>query len=203
MGSPAVRARHPKYVLASAAARPDGGRALRALVDPEVLRRIEDASPLEWLPIEVDVAVARAAHGALGAGGAREFYRDLFREACRSPLLGPVLESAKRMYGAERAAYAKLIPAGWGVMLRDCGTWRIEPDGPGRVDLVLEWLPPACVDHPAWIDGVAASFSAMLEAASVRATVERILLEAGSRSAVLALLWEADAELRALHVGKP
>lgn len=100
-------------------------RAILAAVETDDLHKIEGASPLEWLPVEVHMRLVRAAFVELDAPGFVALYRRAANQNLRSPLLR-ALATGARMLG--RNALMDVLPRGWRIVVRNCGRVRVVRD---------------------------------------------------------------------------
>ena len=161
MPEPAVRARHLKSTLA-AADRTPARAAIRDAMAAPVIDCIAASSGFDWLPVEYDVALVRAIHGALGDAGHDAFSRAVILEAFDGLLLGPIVRLALAVKGRDPDAWIRWVPKAWPLVFRNCGSWTLGAAVPGEARLTLEGLPPVCFDDPVWTHSVASSVSALL-----------------------------------------
>jgi hypothetical protein len=191
----AVRARHHKAVMASAS-RLEATKygAIRARYGRERLAALEAAAGTAWLPVEDDVLLAGAVHDALGLHRFARFYREHFQGAFRTPLFRPIMDGALALFGSKPGLWARTIPPGWSVVFRDCGHWEIVRSLPGTVELALRDLPDACLRDDVWLGAVAASLSAMIDAARVAGGVECVAFDRASREAAFAYRWQEPVD---------
>src|SRR5512146_226981 len=163
---PEVRARHLQTVLASIEQLPEPGRSkVVSTLDPAVLPSVEGATGLEWLPMELDVAVTHAVHRALGPPEFQRFYRTLFADVFRGPVFRSFAKAAHAVFGDDPAGWMRWLPEMWNISFRNCGRWSIAPGGAGRAGLILSELPPGPVADRVWPTAVAAALSASLDIA--------------------------------------
>ncbi len=172
-GEPAVRARHLKALLSFADRQPGEVAArVRQRMGPEALRRIADASGIEWLPFELDLDLTRHVHAVLGPDEFVRFFRQQTLAAFEGPLLKTLVDTAVRMFGLDPMSWARWVPMGWSLLFRNCGAWTSETAVPGTVVLRLSGAPAAAAGDPVWPDSVAASLSALVDMARARGRVE-------------------------------
>ena len=171
------------------------------------LTSIECAGPLVWLPVAADLALQRALAEILGAERTREFALASLRELWAGSLLQPLLITAVGIFGLHPGSFAKLVPAAWGLLYRDCGRWTVGEARPvaqivghgeaqgtrdrREVELHLRDLPPACADEPAWIGAVETVLHAVLILCDVdeRGEVEIVDRDPRSGAACFRLSW--------------
>ncbi len=186
MADPAlVRARHMKSRLEAIRKLPaaDAERVL-ARIPPELERHVAEASSIDWLDMRIDLEVTRAIHAGLGEAGFARFFREAQAEAFSGPLLKIVVEAVLRVFRWDAAAFAGWVGKGWGLVFRNCGTWRTERVGPGEAQLRIEALPPECAEDDVWLRSVSHSLSAFFAVANApgECTLDAIDAAAGTAS---------------------
>lgn len=158
---PAVRARHMKSLLdAVERLAPEDGARVRGLVPEPLVRSVADATSIDWLPLEANLALTRAVHAGLGDPSFRRFFRDQLVEAFSGPLLRVIVEAALRVFRVDATSFTAWVGRGWGLVFRDCGAWTVERAGPGSARLRIDGLPRACVEDEIWLRSVAHSLDA-------------------------------------------
>jgi hypothetical protein len=191
---PVVRGRHLKALLAALAAHPEGGQVL-ARLPSDLRRQIGQASGLDWLPVERNVAVTEAVYDGQGAPAADRFFRDQSLEAFQGPLFQTLVSTAIKIFGLDAGAFVGWIPTGWNVVFRGVGAWSGAEAGPGPDTLQLQvtGLPAVCAESPVWLRSVGHSFEAVLVVARVPGAVELQPRPRGSRDATYRFRWGARA----------
>ena len=158
---PAVRARHMKNLLASIERLPpDERERVAVLVPAPFVQAIADATGVDWLPLETNLVVTRALHGALGDARFHRFFRDQLAESFSGPLLGVIVDAALRVFRVDATSFTSWVGRGWGLIFRQVGEWTVERAGPGMARLRIEALPAACVHDEIWLRSVAHSLDA-------------------------------------------
>ena len=179
-----------KTLLASVDRLPAGrAAAIRGALGPETVRLVEDASGVEWLPLEANVRLSHALHAVLEPGEFDAFHRSHFLTACRGPLFGAILDGVVAMFGYDLDAWARFVPTGWSATFRECGRWSIAPRASGVVEMVLRDLPARCVLDRVWPSSVAASLSALLDLGQADGAVDLLELRRRRAEAVYLLRW--------------
>jgi hypothetical protein len=191
---PVVRGRHLKINIAAVTSRP-GGAALVARLPSGMLRQVEEASGLDWLPVEHDVAMARVLYEVMGADEADRFYRDQGLASLQGPLLETMLRIAMETLGLEPASLVGWVPKGLLMLYRGVGTWSVGELGSGRdrVRLDASGLPPVCAAEPSWLRAVSQALSALLIVAEVTGRVELLPRDHVTRDASFEFSWGAAA----------
>jgi hypothetical protein len=113
-----------------------------SLVGNASLSTVRQAGVLTWLPAEHHHAVATALDQALGAEGARHFWRDLMVLSFERSLLRPLVDGGLRVFGRTPRSVLRLSPQAYSLIARQCGVLSIS-DGraPGSVRVAFDALP--------------------------------------------------------------
>jgi hypothetical protein len=158
---PLVRARHMKSILeAVEKLPPQEAERVRALVTPEIVQAVRDATSVDWLPVETNLTVTRSIHQALGEAAFYRFFRDMLRDSFSGPLLRIIVEAAFRVFRVDAASFAGWVGRGWGQVFRSCGSWVVDRVGDGEARLRIESLPDVCLRDDVWLRSVAYSLDA-------------------------------------------
>jgi hypothetical protein len=192
MPDPLVRARHLKLVLAAADRQPQR-QLIRERLGPTRTADIESASGTDWLPIEHDVAMARALEAVLGQEGLATFNREMMQQSLHGPLLRTLVDLATHFIGRDPGAWASWIPRGWMLMFKGFGRWTVIRSGEREVTLTLDQLPPVCAADAVWPRSVASSLSGLLPGVGATGTVELERVDPAGGAIVYAMRWQAGA----------
>ncbi len=150
-----------KNLLASIERLPAEDRDRVLMIVPEPIRTaVADATGVDWLPLEANLVVTRAVHGALGDARFERFFRDQLAEAFSGPLLRVIVDAALRVFRVDATSFTSWVGRGWGLIFRDCGEWTVEGAGPGMARLRIEALPAPCVHDEVWLRSVSHSLDA-------------------------------------------
>ena len=184
-----MRARHLKATLARVAMSPRQPAVLAAL-PAGLVERVEEAYGGDWLPLDLDVVLARAIRGALSPAEHHAFCVGAVRSSFEGPLLGALVHAALAVLGRDVRRIAGWVPKGWALTFQEAGAWavRAAPDLP-QVELTLSALPPVCTADDAWVAAVASSLSAICDLAGVEGRVRLLRLDADQRRADYLLRW--------------
>ena len=142
--APEVRAAHLKLLVAALATELGGPRAeaVRALVPAWILRRIEAAARLDWLPVDYLVALCDAveqrAEGDLERWGA-----GILRVLLQSPLVRAAYETTIALSRRDPAVVVPRLLVAWPLLYSGCGDLVVAETSPGAVRLVQAKVPPA------------------------------------------------------------
>lgn len=172
------------------------GAELREHLGDAHLTSIECAGPLVWVPVAADIELQAGLASVLGREQAQQFLRASLREVWTGSVLQPLVRTAVGIFGLHPGSLARLVPAAWSLLYRDCGSWIVHeppanaPSDRGKsVELRLDGLPEACARAKPWLAAVATILHALLILCDVAGEVELLEGEAGSGAARFRLCW--------------
>ncbi len=154
----------------------DQAQRVRDAVDPDVLRAIESATRVAWLPVELDLELSEAVDRILGPQALTDWSRLAMQDSFRGPLLGPVVDGAVRLFGLHPGRLAKVFPRGWTQIYRGCGDLKTEPSGGDSVRISHVAPPELLRVSDVFHRSVAGAFSALFDVARVRGEVSVVVL---------------------------
>jgi len=188
---PAVRARHMKSLIGAIEQLPpeESGRVLRLVSEP-VRRVVADATGIDWLPLESNLAVTRAVHGGLGDARFHRFFQDQLVESFSGLLLRPIVEAALRVFRVDAAAFASWVGRGWGLVFHGVGEWAVERAAPGEARLRIDHLPEACLKDEIWLRSVSHSLDAFWVIARTAGTCAYVGRDLASGVAAYEMRWK-------------
>lgn len=114
---------------------------VRTRIGAERLARVEDASRIAWLPLELDVCIAEAVDAEAGRAGLRTWLRAGVERSAATPLLSPFISSARAIFGLTPHGFLRRAPQMWTVMYRDCGRAGYERTGEREALVMLVEAP--------------------------------------------------------------
>lgn len=162
---------------------------VRAALDPMSLTRIETASRLAWLPIDLDVELTRAVFSVAGMGRAQEIFRHGMIASLDAPLLRPIRVAAGALFAGSIRDVLGWTPRVWSTIYRDCGAVALVERGPGSVDLNISGLPRSILAYPNYLLGTAATVEAVFDAFGVQGRIDLIGPNLNESSAILRARW--------------
>lgn len=173
-----LRARQLQMLLAHIDRLPDAERrAVCARIDPSSVVRVQSATPLEWIPMSISTAMARAVTDTLGRDRARAFFKDQFAATLSNAVLGSLVGAITRHISTDPRPGLRWLARGHDMLFKGVGKLSVEID-PVKPEAIftLSDLPPELAGDSVWLDRYAWS------AASVqllwRATTECEVIEA-------------------------
>jgi hypothetical protein len=154
--------------------------ASRILADlpPQHLRRIEQASRSDWLPIEIELTLTRTVLDAVGEEGLRRWSSAALKRALDSSLFKPLLDTAVRLFGLSPPGLFKMVPQGWKRAFRGAGELTVVAEGPETLLVDLVGLPEEMRDR-SYVLTIGASFYALLDACKVVGDIREVEPPAG------------------------
>lgn len=159
---------------------------LRGALPAETLRRIESASPSEWLPAAWEIAMLRAVHARGGDAAVRALAGEVGRVARDVPVFRPLLSATLAMLARHREALVRFVFASFDLAMRNAGR-RGAVVGDGRVvRLWHEDIPAA-----AWDRTLNLRICGSIEALELKGVAPRVEVDwtEGSPRAVYTLTW--------------
>jgi hypothetical protein len=143
---------------------------IEAALPREVRDGLAAASGVDLLPAAWDVAVVRAIDEVLGRDGMRRVARATMVESLSGPLLGNLLSTALRLFGASPGAILGWAGRAFGHVTLDCGTLRLTGADEASARLVLEGMEPA-IAQPAYVDAIGATMESIFDVCRVTGSV--------------------------------
>jgi len=165
------------------------GDRVRVSLKPDVLEAIETASPISWLPVELDVELTECFFQVAGAERARRAFREALARSIERPLLRPLVDGALGLFGRNPTKILRWVPKAWSLIYRDCGEMRCTHAGEGSARLELGLLPPPIVHSSCYLTGTAATVSAFFDWLDIEGQVRLEGPCATTQTAVFHLSW--------------
>lgn len=160
--APQMRASHLKSNLESLS---DLGAAQELAVRravPDVVRQVDDASRVAWLPLDLDIQLTEAVEREVGRERMKRWGRDAIARSAESPLLRPVMVGLRAM-GLTPHTALKRAPYAWTLIYRGCGDLEYQHVGDTEAALVHEWVPTPMLRTPSYLHGIAGAFDGAIE----------------------------------------
>lgn len=189
---PAVRGSHLKEDLeALAELGPELEERIRSRISPLTLRTIEDATRVDWLPVELNAELAEAVFDEGGDAKTRAWARASFRLSLGA-FFKPLLETVMRLFDPTPHRIYTFVPRAWPAVYRCAGAASVAEHGPLESRITLTDLPPALMRN-AFLRAVGGTFESALELAHVEGRVTLLPWTAESRTATWSATWEKPA----------
>jgi hypothetical protein len=136
---------------------------VREAMDPAVLKSIETASRISWLPLTHHIAltecICRVGDRELGY----TICRQMLLESFSQPFLKPLFRGALAVLGPSLDKFVRWTPKAWYGLYRDVGRLSWLPGDARSCSLRLESAHPLILESSDYIEGIAGSFSAFFE----------------------------------------
>ena len=161
---------------------------VRAALAPDDVRMVHDASPLAWLPVELNLRATEATWRALGPGAREAFFAALGDQDFDSTLLKSTVTTAIRLCGVDPSRLMRWVPRGWSQVFRDDARIAVVDVSANELRIVFDDLPAALARSRAWTESCAASMTAFYRATRRQGTVS-VEAEPDARRMVLVFRW--------------
>ncbi len=161
----------------------------RARVDAQVLKELERASSLMWVPIEKSVQLTAALDAVLARRDCLELYRragDLFTN---DPMSTSVVNRSAKLFGLKPKAILKSSVVTWGMISRNCGTqiYRERPSSQ-EADVVWSDVPEVATNSRPFMEHYVGALSVLFTLCSVKGTIDP-MIDFAKRQIVLRIKW--------------
>ena len=163
---------------------------VRAEMDPAVLKDIETASRISWLPLGHHVALTECTYHEGSRGQGSEICRQAVLESFAQPFLSPIIRGALTVLGPSMADFSRWTPKAWVALFRGVGELAWVPGGAGASTLLLAPAHPQILRSPDYIEGIAGSFSALFE---ITHTTGTIRARADDSRVIFDLTWTSQS----------
>lgn len=163
MAVPSIRASflHSNFE-ALATLGPIAVRRVRARLPEQVIGDAEGATKVAWLPVEYDVLLTEAVEAELGPRVMHDWTREGVLRSTNTPLLSPLVRSARAIFGLSPHGFLKRAPHGFGTLYRHCGAMSYADAGERTAAITWGELPDAIVRSDAYCRAIAAALEAIL-----------------------------------------
>jgi len=126
MSPPMMKARYLKSTVAAVGTlAPAAVQQIRLVAKPTIAT-IEAAAPVEWVSMALDVELTHAVAEVMGRDGVVTVNRTGLRLAMRTPLLRPIVEGARRLFGFTPAALLHVCPRAYAAVTRNAGQMSVK-----------------------------------------------------------------------------
>lgn len=170
-GDPRMRASYIKDNLSALGSfGADVERQVRSAI-PDTVTEIERAARVDWLPIDVDVALTRAVHQLKGTPGVRDWSRRSLLSAVEGPMLRPIVRAVVALFGLTPATVLRRAPMAWQQIYQDCGLLVCEPVSPHEMRLRVEGARGPFLNDGAYVEGTCGTFEGAVDLGGARGVV--------------------------------
>jgi hypothetical protein len=169
---------------------PDVAAAVRAQLGDEVLGRITTANRVEWIPVELQVAVNDALFAELSAEEYEAFWRRTGLASAQSSMFNRLVQGAMRLFGISPASIYKLFPRANLHVTRGLGEYIVTPT-PHDNHVSLEWhtIAPALRGSKSWLASSKATMATPLDLLGFTGSVEFDAAEFEAGRVIYSIRW--------------
>jgi hypothetical protein len=188
---PAVRASHLKEDLAALASLgADLEARVRTRVSTQTIRTIEDATRVDWLPVELNVELAEAVFSEAGEARTRAWARASFNLSLNA-FFKPLLQTILRLFDLTPHRIYGFVPRAWPAVYRNAGVASVAEHEAGESRITLQDLPRALMND-SFLRAVAGTLESALELAKVEGRVAVLPWMAEARTATWSATWRTE-----------
>ncbi len=188
---PEIRASWTRRVLRHAEATDVATRAaLREKLAPRTLARLENAGPLEWLPVEIHAELIHVVWDLMGKERYIALYSGMTYESLNRPLFGPLAKGAMSLFGRSAAGLERMFPRAWGLVSRGCGRLRLTSSRKGYAEMVLDGIPPILARTETYAMGFMGALDACANFAGTVGTTDPDLSELPAGRVTFRISWQ-------------
>ena len=101
-------------------------RKVLELTGETIITRVESASRIEWLPVELHFATLRAMNEVMGLEAGTELFHGLFSSLVEGPAFAALVRGLRAIGIRSPASFLKPTPRSLPMIFRDCGRVEFE-----------------------------------------------------------------------------
>ena len=146
-------------------------KRVRELMDPDVLKTIENSGRISWVPLAHHIALTECLFREGNRVQASEICRLTVLESFSQPFLKPLVHGALTVLGPSLVQFARWTPRAWFSLFRGVGELSWLPNHAGSGCLQLDDAHPLIMKSPEYIEGLASAFSAFFEVTKSRGSI--------------------------------
>jgi hypothetical protein len=142
----------------------------RALIPGHIIRQLDEASRIDWVPMELNVPLVEAVEKVLGTERAQAHWRRDSTRILESPLMGPVTHGVMSLLKLSPETLFGFAPKSFSLIYRGPDIV-VTGDGPARLRLRYRGLPEEVAASSSWRTSCAASLEAVFLLARVKGEI--------------------------------
>ena len=169
---------------------PDLGRRVRERMRSETRQAIAGASRIAFVPVDLDAELTECLFEIAGPERAREIFRRNLADTLNSPLFRSFMSMALRLRGRRPGRLLDWCSKVWNQIYRDAGDMRFVALGEREGRIELSGLPPVLTRDPRYVDGIAATVSAIFDILEMDGGAELKALDPASGRAIISVAWD-------------
>jgi hypothetical protein len=187
---PSIRAAQSQHSLATLERVAHGAHErVFASLRPSTLAAIRSASPLAWLPIELDIELAEVIVEVLGPAGGRASARQAISLSFESLLLR-FFSGVRTIFELEPTSLIARAPWAWRAVYRDAGHMSYAIGHCSERLLVYSEAPAQVIGNRVYLEAVAGAFEAIYDLCGVEGSVVVEAVSPELRRAELRFSWQ-------------
>jgi len=170
---------------------PEQADKVRELVPAQILQEVQEATKVDWLPLDHDIVFTDVLGQVLGERGVRDLARDAMIRAASGTLLKPFINSAVKLFGLSPKGILRLSKQFWRAVYRNCGQIMTVQDEPRLAHVVFESLARQVIDSPMYRASMLGTLEGVLKICQVEGSATLEEMDRASGKLVLAVRWLA------------
>ena len=154
-GAPAIRAAQLQQNIGVIEALPESMRDdVMACWGDDGFANVRGASRLAWLPLEYDIVSLEKLYAFEGPAGIVRMAEGSLNKTTETNLLAPVVKRGATIFGASGRSVLKLMPTGFPLVYRDCGSFEKADIGDGEGTIRWGKTPALLDEYPLYVEVV-------------------------------------------------
>jgi hypothetical protein len=133
--------------------------------------QLDQALPVEWLPVDVDIEVVEVVSRQLSPVTFDALISERQRQEMGSALFKSFVVTTTKLFGLSPATFIRHLHRGWRQVLQDCGVIEVASLEQRSALVLLRELPAVCLASNAWIGALPAGMRVLYELVNTRGTV--------------------------------
>lgn len=166
---------------------PSDAAAVRAAIPGAVLEELDHGAKAAFVPLALDVHIVDAVGDVLGLAALDRWARESMRTSARGPLVRPIVEGARRVFGSGVARMvAHMLPRTFAHLYRHAGHFEYRDAAGDTMTFVYRDMPAEIRDSRWYLQAIASSMTIALELAHLDG---RVVLDRGRSEPHLVFDW--------------
>ena len=187
--APAVQASYMKNLFA--ALQTQGNLEALASAAPELVRAVDAAWRVSWLPIALNVETVEVVVASFGEERGLTLLADCVYRQFETPLWRGFIGGAVRLLGTEPGSLGRWIPEAMGLVFRGCGRFSVEPGSEAELSVRVDELPASLAAHRLWLRSLAVGMTPLFTLCGCDGSAQLVEVDEPARRACYRLRWKA------------
>ena len=163
-------------------------QALRERARAEVTR-VEECSRVDWIPLEVQLAILDALREAVGQQRYEAFLTAHFAATIEQPFVRGMFETSVRLFGVGPGSVFRVFPRTWSTISRGCGEVHVSEIDPNGTTIRVTDLPVEQPRIDLFVKGFRATFQGIIVLFARPGDVELVSYDRGLRESTYRARW--------------